>query len=236
MPLYPTIFFRHRKSLTSLANVLAFTSHGYGIVLLQSYSRLGVAASAEKSGQNSNESVLLRAISCNSASVPRIALQRPHRTRTVAGECAGSSTLIERPPQSSQTTLNRDRCRVAVSSIPAMAMTVTLCDDGRKISDVPRLPAKAVGCFTDRRPEPIQCDCRMRDVAALNVGPVQDVHAAFENDRGKRRRRENKTHKYDCSDDHLSPRPLLDRDLNKPKFLKLRSWRTPQLNDRVRES
>jgi hypothetical protein len=234
MQLYPSIFFRHRKSRTSLGNVLAFTSHGYGMALLQSYSRLAVAASAEKSGQNSNESVLRRAISCNSASVPRMALQRPHRTRTVEGEFAGSSTLIDRPPQSSQTTLNRDR--IAVPSMLVMVTPIASRDDGRKISDVPRLPAKAVGGFTDRRPEPFQCDCRMRDVAALNVGPVQDVHATFENDCGKRRRRENKTHKYDCFDDHLSPRPLLDRDLNKPKILKLRSWRTPQLNDRVREA
>ena len=234
--LYPTIFLQHRKSLTSLGNVPAFASHGCPLGLRQSCSRLAVAASAEKSGQNSNESVLRRAISCNSASVPRMALQRPHRTRAVAGEFAGSSTLIERPPQSSQTTLNRDRCRVAVSSMPIMAMPITSRDDGREISNVPRLPAKAIGRFTDRRPEPIQCDCRMRDIAALNVGPMQDVHATFENDRGKHRRRENKPHKYDCFDDHLSPRPLLDRDLNKPKILKLRSWRTPQLNDRVREA
>lgn len=156
--LYRTIFFQHRKSLTSLGNISAFASHGCPLGLLQSYS---VAASAEKSGQNSNESVLRRAISCNSASVPRMALQRPHRTRGVADEFAGSSTLIERPPQSSQTTLNRDRCRVAVSSMPIMAMPIASRDDGREISNVPRLPAKAIGRFTDRRPEPIQCDCRI---------------------------------------------------------------------------
>src|SRR6201999_2026425 len=87
--LYPTIFFRHRKSRRPLASVRAFAGHGYGMDLLPGGSRLGAAASAEKSGQNSNRSALRRAISCNSANVPRIALQRPHRTRTVAGECAG---------------------------------------------------------------------------------------------------------------------------------------------------
>jgi hypothetical protein len=57
-----------------------------------------------------------RARSCNSSSVPRTALHRPHRTRVALGEFAGSATLIERLPQSSQTILKRHGSRAAVSS------------------------------------------------------------------------------------------------------------------------
>src|SRR6267143_153340 len=87
---------------------------------------------------------------------------------------------------------------------PISAWLVT---NGREVEHAAGFPAQAIGGRTDRLPESFRGEAHAPSGAALQVRPVQDVHATLIGHGGESGHREHKTEKCDCFDSHLRPPP-----------------------------